>query len=844
MKKFLLFWIFFVVGMCFARTMDVEAGKIVLKLQSGKESEVLSRLKQAYGVLDYQRRFDALQDERGMLKDIYLLKIDSQRSPWAVANEINSQEGIIYAEPLFIDGTFAVPNDTFYAEALNFTPMQAEAAWDLQKCEQNPVIIAIVDTGVAYKHPDLAQNIWNNLGEDANNNGYTFYQDGGAWVFDSGDLNGIDDDGNGKIDDLVGWNFLLNSAGDENNDPGDPGSHGTRVAGLAGAVSNNAQGVASLSWNPILMPISCSRAGATSTIIRGYDAILYAAENGAKVINCSWGGSGFSQANKDLIDYVNQLGAVVVAAAGNSNNQVPIYPAAYPGVIAVAALNNDGSKWSGSSYGAFVDFGVPNQNFYTVSPATGYFSGSGTTSYASPIGSAMAALLLSQNPALSAADLRYRIGANCSDIDMQNPNYINKLGGGMVDAYAALSSLNPPQEPFLKLGMFSMGQAKDQSGELALEPSDDISLNLILRNYSDYSGNASFTISSSNPDISILNANHDCTVPADEFFQLEDAFLIHINPGALSQYLSLQLDVSSFLPILSESSFSIEVLINNGGILVWEPVAGGRDLSGSFIRNSLQAIGRDVVYGNVFPGSLSSFEAVFLSFGSVGTNVYRLHEEYIYAAIRDYLQQGGSLYLEGADTIGYDLEYYLGEAEGGLGAHTVLWELLGIESAEDGSANPISMLQAQLPFSNLEFAGSSQLNVNYIDTFVPTGDGAAAFYEDGYGTVGIAGKGDWDQASVVFSYALAELADAGENNRAQLLRDILIWFIDSPEPHIVRTEDGLSLVWEPSPLAASYKVFRATDPYGEFVELATVGAEALPLSISESRAFYKVQALP
>ncbi len=237
-----------------------------------------------------------ISSSKSDLSRILKVRIDTQFDPLGVCNALAGHPELEYIEPLYTDHILAVPDDTHYAASLNFPAMQADAAWDIHKCQDNPQIIAIVDTGVPWKHVDLAENIWNNLGEDSNANGYTMYHNGSAWVMgmDAGDLNGIDDDGNGKVDDLIGWNFMADAAGTENNDPSDPGSHGTRVSGLAGARTNNAIGAASLSWNPIIMPISCSRPGATSTIYRGYDAIIYAAENGARVINCSWGGTNFS----------------------------------------------------------------------------------------------------------------------------------------------------------------------------------------------------------------------------------------------------------------------------------------------------------------------------------------------------------------------------------------------------------------------------------------------------------------------------------------------------------------------------------------------------------------------
>jgi serine protease len=844
-----LFFIFLLtLSFLAAREQRLEPGKAVIRIHKDTSIKALHSDLLALGITDIKPRFHTIKDEQGLLKDIYELDFAADISPYSLINALHQIRGIVYAEPIFIDDILESPDDLYYPSSLNFASMQAEAAWDIHKCEDGtePTIIAIVDTGVAWKHPDLAENIWQNLAEDANGNGYTMYHNGTTWVMDSGDLNGIDDDSNGKIDDLIGWNFLLNAGGDQNNDPNDPGGHGTRVAGLAGARTNNEIGVASLSWNPILMPISCSRSGATSSIVRGYDAIIYAAENGANVINCSWGGTGYAQANKDAIDYATSLGAIVVAAAGNSNNSIPLYPAAYPKVVATAALNNDGSKWTGSNYGAYLDLGTPNQSVYSTT-TTSYSSSSGATSYAAPIASALAALVRSYHPTFSSAEIVNQIKASCDNIDSQNPNHQYLLGEGKINAYRALSEVEPTVDPALKLELFGVNPPNDTNANLAIEPNESFSLNLMLRNYSEFSATADFVLSSDDPDLQILNSVHQTTIPQDEYFSLEDAFEVLVAETASSHYATLTLEVSSALPIHNGQSLSFEILIQCGGIFVWEAKAGARDQSGTFIRNQLSAEGRQVVYGNTFPASLYGFDAVFLSFGAIGSNIQRLNESWMYEAIRDYLFDGGKIYIEGADAIGFDLAYYLALEEGGAGAHTVLWPLLGIADASDGTTNAIDLLSAQLPFSELEFSSTNQTNLDYIDLFSPHLQyGYSALLEDGYGIVGIAGQGDYGQKSIVFSYALAELADAAEpNTRANLLRDIVVWFIEPPVLEIQSSLDELKLLWEPDPLARSYRVLHSPDPGAEFELLADELQDPLyVIDPIEQQGFFKLQAMP
>lgn len=847
MTKRILIFAFFSFSLLLAQLHDIEPGKLCIRIAPDEEISMLKAELAQLGVSQIQPRFSTTKDKSGLLKDVYELSFDSQISPHSLANVLSNLPGIIYAEPIFIDQILESPDDLYYTQSLNFASMQAEAAWDIHKCEQGsePTIIAIVDTGVAWKHPDLVENIWQNLGEDANGNGYTMYYNGSNWVMDAGDLNGIDDDANAKIDDLIGWNFLLNAAGDENNDPQDPGSHGTRVAGLAGARTNNGIGVASLSWDPIIMPISCARAGATSSIVRGYDGIIYAAENGAHIINCSWGGTGYSQANKDAIDYASSLGALIVAAAGNSHNSIPLYPAAYPKVLATAALNNDGSRWSGSNYGAYLDLGAPNQEVYSTSP-TAYAISTGATSYAAPIASALAALLKSQNPGYTPAQLAAQMKATSDNIDAQNPSHINLLGQGKINAYRALFETNATIPASLKLELFSQEPPNDSNANLAIEPGESFSLNLKLRNYSEFSAPAYFVLSTNDPDLQIISSTHQTMVPVDEYFMLTDAFEIMVAEGASSHYADFTLQVSSALPLHNGASLSFKILIQNGGIFVWEAKANARNQSGTFLKNQLVAQSRQLIYGTSFPSSFKSFEAVFLSFGAVDSNIQRLNEPWMYEAMRDYLLEGGKLYVEGADAIGFDLAYFLGLEEGGAGAHTVLWPLLGIADAEDGGTGGFNTLNAALPFSDLEFTGTQQTETNYIDLFTPHPTwGYPAISQQSYGTVGIAGAGEYGQKSLVFSYALAELTDLGANTRAQLLQDILIWFMDEPQLNIELSDSAVLLTWQPMVLARSYRIYHSDQPLGAWEILIDNHPHTfLEIEPVAQKQFYRVQAIP
>jgi len=717
--------------------------------------------------------------KRSAAAEINLIyRVQSQFPAQAVVNLLANDPHVQYAEVMYPDEAFAVPNDPNYSTSLYFSALEAEAAWDIHKGEEGAgVILALVDTGCRWTHPDLAENIWNNLGEDADHDGQTMYYNGSAWVMDSGDLNGVDDDLNGFVDDLNGWDFMLSSAGDQANDPYEDNGHGTIVSGIMDARTNNSLGISSLAWNLTLMPLSCDYG--TGYIFNGYEAIAYAAENGADVINCSWGSSAFSQAAQDVITYAQSLGAIIVAAAGNSNNQVPLYPAAYRGVISTAALDNGGVKYSSSSYGAYVDVGAPSISIGATYGA-GYATVNGATSYANPICTALTGLVKSYYPALSNQDIINRVKGSCDDVDALNPGKENLLGEGKLNAYHALSDVAPVPDNEIRLGLIENRPVTDANGNLAVEPGELFSVNLFLRNWGTGPGNATFTLSTSNPAVTILDNTETGVLAADDYYLLQNAFRIQASPTAASQYVTFTLQTTADIPVVAGSSLSFSILIHNGGIFIWEGTNGVRDMSGAFIRTTLQGMGYTCVYGNSFPSSFYSFDAVFLSFGSLSSANVRLSSISMFNAIRSYLESGGRLYMEGADAIGYDLATYFPLIEGGRDGDDIMWPLLGIAKATDGATNTIDALDgvSYTPTAGISFSASTQTNVSSIDLFTPLrAQSREAFVESGYGTVAIVSLGDYGQRSFVSSYALRELTDGSfPNTRANLLDKIMEYF--------------------------------------------------------------------
>ncbi|MCD4829383.1 MAG: S8 family serine peptidase [Candidatus Cloacimonetes bacterium] len=845
---------------------DCEPGRVAFKVRGeykhllrlsgcGCGIASIDRQLSALGVDEVKRRFvfDASKRTADMpdLSLIIEASFPSRLSPQGMASLLERDPHIDWAEPIFIDSLLAVPDDPYYSTSPYLAAMQAEAAWDIHKGEDGAqeTIVAIVDTGTNWLHPDLGDNIWQNLGEDADGDGLTMLYDGG-WVFDTGDLNGVDDDGNGYVDDLIGWDFMLDGQGNQGNDPYDSSSHGTRTGGVAAMVTNNAIGGASISWNVSLMPLSCSHPGSGS-IYRGYDAILYAAENGAAVINCSWGGSTFSQANQDIIDYAWGLDGVVVAAAGNGNNTARLYPACYAHVVAVASAQNSGVKTAVSTFGPQIDVCAPSDSIFTTE-GSGYTWVHHYTSYASPVAAGLAALIASQHPEWAAATLVNQLVATCDDIDALNPGLENQLGQGMLNAQRALSEVNPQVDQELRPLMHEVGVPTDANGNGAVEPGEQFSLNLTLLNHSLVGDSLSCTLSTSNSQATILDDQHSVFLPADGYAELEDAFLVEITPGATSQHITFTLTIAANLPIITATQFDIKILVNAGGVFVWS-AANNSYISGYYIRTELLGLGHPVLFSNTFPTSLFSFDAAYLCFGTPGGNIQRLNSLNRYTTLKDYLESGGRLFIEGGDIIGWDMAIL--PVGGDTLASDVLWPLLGLSDADDGGDHVITGLSGDHGWltQGQNFSASTQSRNYSIDTFTPGVNGVEGFCESDYGVVAVQGVGEHGQRTFVFSYALRELVDEAPPSTSHDLVARIHEFLttDSLSLPVVDSlaithtaTDSLRLSWSYPFGVDGFDVFSDDSPDGDFSTMVGETAQTW-LDIDATtlqRRFYRVVA--
>ena len=392
------------------------------------------------------------------LGDVRLVFLDGDLAPDEAARRLAALPGVVFAEPYFVHRAAALPNDPLLGEQLNLVLVGAEAAWDLSRGETHPEPVAIVDGGIDITHPDLAANILLNAADPPN---------------------GLDDDGNGFVDDTRGWNFAAGT-----DDPAafaavTPAAvrHGTHVAGLVAAVANNGRGVAGLTWNDRVLCVAAGDATRDDAVVFGYQGILYAAERGARVINCSWGRQlTTSLLEQAVLARVHELGALVVAAAGNDAQAFPFYPAAYPEVIGVVNVTDDGQPHYSTNYGSWVDLAAPGVDVLSLFPgdALGRLTG---TSMASPLVAAAAALLWGREPALDAAGVALRLRVTAASLAASAGAAAAGLGNGLLDVAGALTWTGPG---YALAGVEVSEEAGDADG--VVEPGESVLLRPRWRN--------------------------------------------------------------------------------------------------------------------------------------------------------------------------------------------------------------------------------------------------------------------------------------------------------------------------------------------------------------------------
>lgn len=462
MKKILFFWIL-ASSMLFSQNQNFVKGEILIKLKESNRGKIyLNSASKSLGInsLDQLNRahkvknIEAIGNYQKTLT--FLVQLNSTEEVGQLCKIYSGNENVEFAEPNYIvslagergvDMT-TTPNDTYFASRQwgmknngSFTvsgmtmgvtagaDVKMTEAWDIETGDPN-MIIAVSDTGVNFTHEDISARIWNNTADP---------------------VDGIDNDGNGYIDDFQGWNWVSS-----NNNIKDDHGHGTNCAGIFAATSNNAKGYTGANWNSKIMNLKVLGSDGTGSYASMANSLYYAVDKGAKVVSMSIGGTGTSSTFENAINYMKTHNVLLVVCMMNTNSEVTYYPAGYSltydNVIAVGSTDADDKRthpffWSttsGSNYGTHINVCAPGNYIYGLphNSNTGYNSYWGGTSQATPLVAGIASLILSKKPSLTPAQVRSILQQTADDQvglpSEDTPGFDKYHGWGRVNAFKAL----------------------------------------------------------------------------------------------------------------------------------------------------------------------------------------------------------------------------------------------------------------------------------------------------------------------------------------------------------------------------------------------------------------------
>ena len=431
-------------------TDDIEAGRVWFTLKpeyrkAFESSNALSRLisqrtntpiKQSFPQTEARKQFKKTKKDKNIsgvdLSLIYKVSLQENVSIFQMIDDLMATGMVAIAEPVPANKMYYTPNDTDIARQNYLATIKAFEAWEITKGDST-VLVGIVDSGFDFNHPDLKDKVYYNQGDP---------------------IDGIDNDNDGYIDNHYGWDFAGATNPDDgqrvpDNNPQLPTAgtdHGISVAGCAAASTDNGIGIAGTGFNVKLVNTKHSPDDAPNSlsIFDGYEGIVFMAETGVKIINCSWGGTFNGQIAKDIVKRViEDFGCLIVVAAGNDGENLAQFPASYDGVLSVGATTaNDGAA-SFTNYDYSVDILAPGASIYTTvhnGKSNGIYESTSGTSFSSPIVAGAAALVWSNRPELTPVQIGELLRITADPLDeILATKYKGKVGHGRLNMHRALT---------------------------------------------------------------------------------------------------------------------------------------------------------------------------------------------------------------------------------------------------------------------------------------------------------------------------------------------------------------------------------------------------------------------
>lgn len=503
-----LITIFFILGSLQSFSQLLKPGNVAVKIQpdpNSRSSGFPIELEEVSKSTPLKTSSTA-RTQGSVLDDIFILEIRDEADASSTLLKLRTDPRVAYAEIIPQEQLFHVPNDPEANPSSggqgHLEVVKAYEAWDITLGDEN-IVIGIIDTGMDVFHEDLVGNYFVNPNETED---------------------GIDNDGNGYIDDIRGYDFA-----DDDNDPhaetdiNSTLNHGTHVGGIAGAETNNGIGLAGIGYNSKIAPLKGFTTNGTFSS-GTWEGVLYAADNGYDIVNLSWGNTnGFSQFFQDIINYcVLENDMVVIAAAGNTNADLDFYPASYEHVISVGASTLSDTKWGSATFGDHVDIMAPGESILSTQKNDTYNRDSGS-SHASPMVAGAAALVKDVFPEFNARQIMEQLRVTSDDIYDINPSHQYQLGKGRLNVFRAVSETSSRS---IRVQNFSYDNG---FGEFAFA-GDTLDISFEITNFLAPVGSPTIGLESDSPYVTILSSNHEPGTMTTMETKQVDGFRLVLDP--------------------------------------------------------------------------------------------------------------------------------------------------------------------------------------------------------------------------------------------------------------------------------------------------------------------------